>query len=705
MVEPRPDQLALQDRIERFLENSQIDRSVLEKLSIQELAEEVSIYHQELVHQNEELLRRGAALEQANHRYQELYQDAPIGYVVTDADQKIISANRAFWRLLAPDAPLQPGQNLAALIHPEDQDAFYFSMRELERRGYSELPELRLVHRSRVVYTHCSCNAFSDEGQQHVRLAFIDISGRKQDQQRVAEALELNRTIIQSAPLGILTFKASGECVTANEAAGQILGAPLSVLLQGNFHEIPIWKQNGLYVAALRTLETGQPASLVVHGANAAGKEVWLNAAFAAFTSGGEPHLLHMFADDTERQQIQAALQASEQRFATVFHDGHDAISISRLADGVHLDVNDAYLATYELSREQVIGCTPFDFNLWQHSEQMELVQSLLKERKVADFEMRYRTASGREGFVEVSASVTTIGGEECVISFSREITARKLAEAELQAAHTELEQRVQARTAELRQANQALEKAMRARDEFMAATSHELRTPLAGILGLAEVLFTGAYGDLNEKQQKAIVGIEQSGRRLLDLINEVLDYTQIQSGRLYLRQAPCMLRKVCLASLKAVDARAAVKRQQLDLEIFPLEIELRADELRLRQILVNLLENAVKFTPEGGHIGLSAIGGGGQVTIRVTDSGIGIRAEDFPRLFQPFVQLDAGLARNYEGTGLGLVLVKALTELHGGRVEVTSTPGLGSTFTIILPWSAESQAPVAPQAPAEPEA
>ena len=242
----------------------------------------------------------------------------------------------------------------------------------------------------------------------------------------------------------------------------------------------------------------------------------------------------------------------------------------------------------------------------------------------------------------------------------------------------------------ELRAANLKLERAMRSRDDFMAAMSHELRTPLTGILGMADVLKMDVYGCLNEKQVHAVEAISQSGLRLLELINNVLVYTEVQSGKMKLQLEPCSLVNICRASLHAVQARADEKGQRLELQMDPAAGRVNADERLLRQMLVNLLENAIKFTPQGGEITLAVAGlaEAQELRLSVTDTGIGIAAADQPHLFQPFVQLDARLSRQYQGAGLGLALVLALAELHGGRVTVESVVGQGSTFTLILPWS-----------------
>ncbi len=263
----------------------------------------------------------------------------------------------------------------------------------------------------------------------------------------------------------------------------------------------------------------------------------------------------------------------------------------------------------------------------------------------------------------------------------SADITARKQAEAALE--------QQQARIAELQATHAALEKALHAKDEFTAAMNHELHAPLSGILGLTDILLENTYGDLNPKQQKALQNIESSGSRLLKIVNEVLDIAQLQSGQLNLQISACSLAEICSASLRTVQIKAAAKKQRLNFSISPKNITLNADGERLKQILVSLLDNAVKFTPAQGRISLSAVllPAGDQVQISVADTGMGIKEEDLPRLFHPFVQLDARLSRLYEGTGLGLVIVKALVELHGGKISLESVFGQGSRFIILLPY------------------
>jgi signal transduction histidine kinase/ActR/RegA family two-component response regulator len=272
---------------------------------------------------------------------------------------------------------------------------------------------------------------------------------------------------------------------------------------------------------------------------------------------------------------------------------------------------------------------------------------------------------------------------------YAWDITERKQMEVALSEERNQLAKRVEERAADLIRANTNLARALRIKDEFLANMSHELRTPLNAILGLSESLSEQTAGPLNEKQHKYITTISESGRHLLSLINDILDLAKIEAGQISLEINRVDIQSVCEASLRMIRQLAQKKRQDVTLKIDDDIGLIWADERRLKQMIVNLLSNAVKFTPEEGKIGLEVHGNRAEneVMITVWDNGIGMREEDLSRLFQPFVQLDSGLARETTGTGLGLALVAQMVRLHGGSVRVASHPDQGSHFTIVLPW------------------
>ena len=245
-----------------------------------------------------------------------------------------------------------------------------------------------------------------------------------------------------------------------------------------------------------------------------------------------------------------------------------------------------------------------------------------------------------------------------------------------------------------LQRANLEMERAMRTKDEFLANMSHELRTPLNSILGISESLEEQIVGNLNEKQLRYIGIVKESGRHLLELINDILDISKIEAGRMELDLHNVSVEKLCQSSLRMIKELAQKKNLKVAFEVIgPVDVVL-GDERRLKQSLVNLLSNAVKFTPADSHIGLEVCGHPqeNEVTFTVWDKGVGIAQEDIQYLFKPFVQLDSGLTREYQGTGLGLALVAQMMRLHGGRVELESEVGEGSRFTITLPWLPEQQ-------------
>lgn len=274
------------------------------------------------------------------------------------------------------------------------------------------------------------------------------------------------------------------------------------------------------------------------------------------------------------------------------------------------------------------------------------------------------------------------------------------------------LSDQLRIRGEEINTKNKQLEEADRLKSEFLANMSHELRTPLNSIIGFSEVLLDGLRGELAPGQKEYVEQILDSGQHLLSLINDILDLSKVEAGRMELDLEPLEIRTVLCDSLSIVLEKAGARSVDLSCEPALDLGMLQADARKVKQILFNLLSNAVKFTPEGGAVRLLAQRVGGEqaardlpngmrtalpgqnntefLEIEVKDSGIGIPVEGLPRLFQPFSQLESGISRTHEGTGLGLAMVRKLAELHGGGVGVQSEEGKGSSFLVWLPYGLE---------------
>jgi PAS domain S-box-containing protein len=374
--------------------------------------------------------------------------------------------------------------------------------------------------------------------------------------------------------------------------------------------------------------------------------------------------------------------------------------------NGCILQINQTELNWMGYTREELIGRRFSDFFTPESFETFKRNFPEFKRRGwVRDLEFEIIRKDGTTFHVLVNA--TAVKDRDGALLMSRstllDITERRKAEQALR----ESEAQLRASRDRLSETNAALEKAARVKDEFLASMSHELRTPLTGILGISEGLKEQVYGPLNERQIKAIANIEGSGRHLLDLINDILDVSKLEAGMLNLQIETCALGQICQASLYLVRGMVHAKNQKLTFAMNPAALYFQADQRRFKQILVNLLSNAVKYSPAGGSLGLEVEGSEEDHTIRIAvwDHGIGIKPEDRDKLFQPFVQIDSSLSRLQTGTGLGLTLVKHLVDLHGGSLDVESTFGEGSRFTISMPWDPHDAPAVASPADENKEA
>lgn len=371
--------------------------------------------------------------------------------------------------------------------------------------------------------------------------------------------------------------------------------------------------------------------------------------------------------------------QQSEARYRAIVEDQTDLI-VRYLPDTTIQFANRAYCRYFGVTPEEITGNRYEPVIFEEDRERVtQLISSMSVENPTVTIENRV-VVNGEIRWTQWINRMLFDDQWHCkeYQSVGRDITHLKQAEAQLR--HS---------SEQISLANAELARAVRLKDQFLANMSHELRTPLNSILGLSEALLEGVFGSLTDKQRQFLQTIEQSGQHLLALIDDILDLSKIESDKIKLELRSVSLATVCASSLNFVKQQAHQKQIQLTCEIDPTIVEIEADERRLLQVLVNLLTNAVKFTPDGGQVKLDVRMNSLQQAIefQVTDSGIGIAPENLSQIFQPFIQVDSSLSRRYPGTGLGLSIVQRIVDLHGGSIRVESELGQGSCFTVILPW------------------
>lgn len=635
--------------------------------------------------------RAEEALRLSERNFSKAFNSTPAALLITRiSDGKYMGLNEAYCEIVGYARDELIGHctsDFNIFIEPGDRQKIVNqllangSIRDFETSIRNRSGEIRHVIASQELITF--------GGEECILSSFIDITLRKQSELLLRENEERLRLSLQAANQGLYDLNIQTGDAVVNQEYAEMLGHDYETFVETNADWIDrlhpddresVGKAYSDYVNGLLPeyrVEFRQQTKDE--------KWIWILSLgkVIEYDAEGRPlRMLGTHTDITERKQMEEALRRNE-HVLRLFVE-HSPASIAMFdRDMKYIVTSRRYLIDYRLGEQNLIGRSHYEIFPEIPERWKEIHRRCQQGAIEIAEEDPFPREDGSLDWVrwEIRPWYEETGSIGGIILFSEVITERKRAQDELRILNLELEQRVLERTMELTQAN-------RAKDEFLANMSHELRTPLNTVLGLSETLLEQQRGPLNEKQTQCLELIASSGRHLLGLINDILDVSKIEAGRLQLHLDQVFVKDVCESSLNFIKELALKKLIHVEFRNASSISSFYADPQRLKQILINLLTNAVKFTPERGGVTLnvSTDEDMDQILFSISDTGIGIARDDLKKLFTPFTQLDSSLSRQYTGTGLGLALVEKLTDLHGGSVQVESEFGKGSRFVITLP-------------------
>jgi len=502
-----------------------------------------------------------------------------------------------------------------------------------------------------------------------------DITERKRAEEALKESEEMHRTIIEFSSDMIWTADLLGRFQFCNRHAEEISGYKLEDWRNKVYSPLIMNEEFPRLMEIFSKVLKGQPQQYDATIRKRDGTTLTLSINTAPLYSKGAMIGTVSFGRDiTEQRKSEKALKESEERYRRIVEFSPYGIAIHSEGKLVYMNLAGAKILGTE-NPSEIVGKMLLQIVHPDFHEIAKKRVSMQEEGKVAPpLDEKFLRIDGTPVDVEVSSIPFTYMGKLAMHGVFQDITERKKAE-------------------ELRFENLRLEAADKAKSEFLANMSHELRTPLNSSIGFSDLLCLGMAGELNEKQKHYVNNILTSNQFLLTLINDILDLSKIEAGKIELVMGKMSVPETIEETLSLIKEKAMDHKVLLKTEFDPQLAFIEADRQRFKQILFNLLSNAVKFSKdEGGTVTIKTKKEGDMAQISVSDTGIGIKEENIGRLFHKFEQLEKGISQKYGGTGLGLDITKRLVELHGGKIRAESRYGEGSTFTFSLPIQARSK-------------
>ena len=498
-----------------------------------------------------------------------------------------------------------------------------------------------------------------------------DISAQARLQKQLGEQEAYNRSLIEASADALFAIAADGVITDVNQEATRLTGYSRKHLVNSRFAQYfvdPELARSGVEQTLSRSRVIGYELVLVTRQ----GRRITVSFNAGVFTdsAGNAMGILAAAREITEQKELEQQLRDSQVYTRSLIESNIDALMTTDQL-GVISDVNQQMEELTGRNREELIG-TAFKQYFTDPDRAEDGIRQVLREGRVTNYELTALNRSGRETVVSYNAAtfLDRDGKLLGVFAAARDVTERKSFEEELQQKNVELEQ------------------ANLAKDRFLASMSHELRTPLNAIIGFTGTLLMGLPGPLNDEQRKQLTTVRGSGKHLLAIINDLLDLAKVESGTGELQLTTLDCRDVVTGVLGGLEPLASAKGLTFETRLPEAPVTIRTDNRLLSQIVINLVNNAIKFTERGGvTVSLSQAQDDGVVRtqLAVTDTGVGISPEDSRRLFEAFAQLEAARDTQTEGSGLGLYISQRLAQLLHGQIEVRSVVGRGSTFQLTL--------------------
>ncbi len=491
------------------------------------------------------------------------------------------------------------------------------------------------------------------------------------------------RRLFEHSLDGILLAHADGHILAGNSAACSILGYTEEEIGRLHRHDLVAPGETRLQ-AALEERSRSRHWRGALNFKRKDGSVVPVEIASERFTAGDDEELASVvFRDVSAAHESAAALLESESRYRTAFMTSPDAITITDLVDGRYLDSNQGFSDIFGWARAEALGRTAVELGIWADlADRERFIRLMSAQGECTNVEAHFLTRHKVPVTALVSSRAITIDRRACILTVTRDVTDRKRVETELDLHRHHLQELVDARTHELAAARDAAQAANVAKTAFLANMSHEIRTPLNAVVGYAHVLGLSA---LSKQQHQQVQRIKAAGDHLLTIISNVLDLSKIEAGELQLERTDFEPAALLEAVRVLVTEQASAKNLTVSLESDLVPVHVRGDPTRLRQAVLNLADNAVKFTAHGSvTLRVSQLQEDANrvlLKFEVRDTGVGIGADKLGQLFETFQQLDASTTRLHGGTGLGLAITRRLARMMGGDAGVETTPGVGSSF------------------------